>query len=74
MNVMFESVWPELDASAAVTAEAEIAVPVIPVDAVVETVSVGDHLLDWTTICAIAPPHVETFWLFCASPLYVAYQ
>jgi len=67
-------VVPELEARAAVSVEPEIATLLTPVLAVVETLSVGDHFDACTVIFAIERPQIEDAFLFCESPVYVAYQ
>ena len=63
-----EVVVPELEATAAVIAEAGIAVLMIPVAAVVVTLNDGDHFDDWTVMCAIEAPQIDDAFLFAESP------
>jgi hypothetical protein len=69
MYVIAPVVVPELEVSAAVRVEPEIAVFVKPLVAVVATLSEGDHLPACTVIFALEAPQIDEAFLFCESPV-----
>jgi hypothetical protein len=69
MYVIAPVVVPELEVSAAVRVEPEIAVFVKPLVAVVATLSEGDHFPACTVMRGIDAPHTDDAFLFCESPV-----